>query len=392
VTARPTETPPLPPSTDTAPARPVAPRPPPRVVDVAKQLAFPLAAMETSGTPLAEFVQLMSELSAIPITLDVPFIPVTPESPVAFRLTNSTVGNAITEALKPLRLEYVLENDQLIVRRAEPKLPASFTVSVKDLTAGDEQQMTELVELLKAVAEPAAWAEGEEAGSIRIDAAKASLVIIHPRSVRHPIHVRLALEKLREARTPPLPHDLKVDTALFKLDTRSALARPRLDKTISLNYSQPARLLSILDRLSRETGVRLLVDWRDVAGGGWNPAAEATLVVRNEPLSAALDALLTPLDLTWRIIDGQTIQVVTLARLADQGELEFYKIDDLLQGGKAADELIAQARAALGDATFVTGGGSGELRFDEGGKCLLAWLPQPKQRELEALLAKWRAK
>ena len=36
------------------------------------------------------------------------------------------------------------------------------------------------------------------------------------------------------------------------------------------------------------------------------------------------------------------------------------------------------------------GGGIGEIRYDDGGKCLLAWLPQPKQRELESLLAKWR--
>src|SRR5439155_7774631 len=118
---------------------------------------------------------------------------------------------------------------------------------------------------------------------------------------------------------------------------------------VSLNYSQPTRLVTILERLGGLTGVRILVDWRDVAAAGWNPAGEATLVVRNEPLSAALDALLFPLDLTWRVIDGQTVQVVTPARLAEQGELEFYKLDDLVVGGQTSDELIAKLRTALGD-------------------------------------------
>ena len=50
----------------------------------------------------------------------------------------------------------------------------------------------------------------------------------------------------------------------------------------------------------------------------------------NQPLAAALDALLNPLDLTWRSIDGQTMQVVTPARLAEQCELEFYNVDGLV--------------------------------------------------------------
>jgi hypothetical protein len=390
-TAKPTETAPLP-AIDAGPARPLAPRPPPREVDVARRLADPLPGIETAptSTPLADFLQTMSDLSTIPITLDVPFVPVTAESLVSLRLTNTTVGNAITEAIKPFRLEHVISDDQLIVRRAEPTAHRPVTVSVKDLTGGDEQQLADLRELLKSVVEPAAWGEGEGLGSITSDAAKSSLTISHPQSVQFPIHVRLAIEKLREARTPPLAHELKLDPIFFKLDTRMALAKSRLEKPVSLNYSQPTRLLTIFERLRAATGMRILVDWRDVAAAGWNPAGEATLVVRNEPLSTALDALLTPLDLAWRVIDGQTVQVVTPARLAEQGELELYQVHDLLPGGQSSDELIARIRAALGESNFSAAGGSGEIRFDEPGKCLLAWLPQPKQRELESLLAKWR--
>jgi hypothetical protein len=381
---------PLPPA-DSAPPKPIAPRPAPREIDVAKRLADPLPGVETApaGTPLAEFVQILSDLSTIPITLDVPFVPVTAESTVSLRMTNATVGSAITEALKslPAKLEYVIENDQLVIRRAEPTKPTSFPISLKNL-ASDEQQTNDLAELIKAVVEPATWGEADDAGSIAIDAAKGSLLVTNRRAVQ--FQALLAVEKLRTARTPPLKHESTLDPALFKLDTRTALAKPRLEKSVSLNYSQPTRLLTILERLRGAAGVRILVDWRDVAAAGWNPAGEATLVVRNEPLSATLDALLTPLDLTWRVIDGQTVQVITPARLSEQGELEFYKVEDLLTGGQNSDDIIAKIRSALGDAAFTSGGGTGEIRFDDGSKCLLAWLPQPKQRELESLLAKWR--
>jgi len=200
-----------------------------------------------------------------------------------------------------------------------------------------------------------------------------------------------AVEKLRSARTPPLKHVMPLDPALFTVETRSALAKARLEKPLSLNYSQPTRLLTILDRLGEAVGVQILVDWQDVAAAGWNPAAEASVVASNQPLAAALDALLGPLDLTWRIIDGQTIQVVTPERLAEQGEFELYKVGELISKDLSGEALVAKVRTALGDAAFRDGGGSGEVRFESDSGCLLAWLPQPKQRELEALLSKWRS-
>jgi DNA-directed RNA polymerase subunit RPC12/RpoP len=375
------------PPPDATPPRPLAPRPPPREIDIARRLADPLQAIDTPGTPLADFVQLISDLSTIPITLELPFAPTTADSPVAVHLASTTVSNALAEGLKSVRLEYVVEDDQLLVRRVEPNPIRPFSQDIKDLAGTDPQQMTELAELLKAVVEPALWGGGVGAGSIEVDAGKSLLIITHRRAVQ--FEVLAALDKLRASRTPPLKP--KLDPSLSKLESRPTQARPRLEKPISLNYGQPTRLLTILERLGHAGGVRIVVDWRDVASAGWNPAGEATLVVSNQPLAAALDALLNPLDLTWRIIDGQTLQVVTPARLAEQGELELYKVDSLAGDEAAAEALVGKIRPALGEARFRDAGGNGEIRYEPESKCLFAWLPQPKQRELEALLSKWRA-
>jgi hypothetical protein len=349
-------------------------------------LADPVAAIDTPGTPLADFVQLMSDLSTIPITLDLPFAPTTADSSVAVHLTNTTVGNALAEALKTARLEYVNEDDQLLVRRPEPNPIRPFPQDVKDLAGTDPQQLAELAELLKAVVEPALWGDGPGAGTITVDAVKTSIVITHRRAVQ--FEVLAALDKLRVSRTPPLKP--KLDPTLSKLSSRSAQARPRLAAAISLNYSQPTRLVTILERLGQAGGVQIVVDWRDVASAGWNPAGEASLVASNQPLAAALDTLLTPLDLTWRSIDGQTLQVVTSARLAEQCELEFYKVDGLVRDDATAEALLRNVRQALGEGVFRDGGGNGEVRYEQESKSLLAWLPQPEQREVEGLIAKWR--
>ena len=320
--------------------------------------------MRRPGTPLADFVQLLSDLSTIPITLDVPFTPAAPQTHVAISLTNTTVEKALAEALRPLRLEHVVVDDQLVVRRAEPSVPLPFTQVVKDLAGNDEQQLTELADVLKAVVEPGAWNEEQGGGSIAVDAAKGALVITHRRAVQ--FQVLMAIEKLRSARATTPPADGRPD--LYKLETRSTLAKTRLEKPITLNYSQPTRLVTILERLGDAAGTRIVVDWRDVASAGWNPAGEATLVASNQPLAAALDSLLKALDLTWRIVDSQTLQVVTPARLAEQGELELYKVDGSVVGGATAEALIGQIRAALGEGTFISGGGSGEIRYEPDSK------------------------
>ena len=88
------------------------------------------------------------------------------------------------------------------------------------------------------------------------------------------------------------------------------------------------------------------------------------------------------------MIDGQTIQVVTPARLAGAGEFELYPVGNLLKGGDG-QAMVLRAKAALGEGIFRDAGGSGEIRYDADSQCLLAWLPQGVQRELEGLITKW---
>jgi hypothetical protein len=372
---------------DSVAERPALPRPPPRSVDVARRLADPLAGIETPGTPLADFLDRISDLTNIPITLEpdwLAFAPATPKSPIVIQAANTTVGDALTKALQPLRLAAVSTGDQLVVGLAQPQPAATIQVKAQDLAAS-EDELNELAQMLKVLIEPGLWA-GDDGGTITVDAAAGVLLVTHQKFVQAQVH--LVCEKLRTARGRP--NILKLDPALFQLQSRWARAQAKLQMPVSLNFSQPTRLVTVLDQLADAADLRILVDWRDVATLGWNPDADATLVAEKQPLAEALDTLLNPLELTWRVIDGSTLQVVTPTRLDQRHEVELYPAADLLEGDAAGEALVTKLQAALGPALFQDGGGSGELRLDVASKCLIAALPQPKQRELEALLAKWR--
>jgi DNA-directed RNA polymerase subunit RPC12/RpoP len=379
---------PVEPADDAPPPKPAMPRPEPREIDLAARLADPLAALETDATPLADFLQVLSDLSTIPITLEPDALPIvqgSATSPIAVKLTNTTVGDALKAGLARLRLEYVPVENGLVVRVAEPAEMAVQAYPIKDLSGGDEAAAAELAEMIQALVDPPSWKQGDAGAAIEV--AADALKIKQRRAVQAQIF--LLCEKLRTARK--LPYASRFPAALFQLASRTQQAAPKLKTPVAVNYHQPTAVVKILARLQEIAGVRILVDWQDIAAAGWNSAGEATLIADEGTLALALEKLLGPMDLAWRIVDAQTIQVVTPATMNSRSELEFYKVDDLVKKDPAAEELIARVRSELGESLFLDQGGTCEVRFDPLGQCLIASLPQPKQQDLEALLIALRA-
>jgi len=384
------------PAPDEPPPKPLVPRPEPRVVDVAARLADPLAALETEGTPLAEFLDVMSELSTIPITLEpdaLPLAQASAASPVVLKLPGTTIGGALAAGLKPLGLEYVPVEDQLIVRLIEPADLQILAYPHKDLTGGDEAAAADLAELIQAVVDPPSWKQGEAGPAIEVS----STLRIKQRRSSH-AQIFLLCEKLRTARK--LPYASRFPPALFQLDSRTKQATPRLKAPVSINFHQTTPLVKILRELERSAnaaapanrgpGLRIIVDWQDIAAGGWNPEAATTLVVENESLALALQKLLEPMDLAWRVVDANTIQVLTPAALESRVELELFPAGDLTKTDPSGAELISGIRETLGEAIFRDQGGPCELRYDVSSGCLVSLLPQPKQQDLEVYLLSLR--
>ncbi len=368
-----------------AAAKPTAPRPPPRHVDVAARLAEPLPGIDVPGVPLADFLEVMSGLSTIPITLrpeGLPLAALTPATPVSLKAENTTVGQALTAALSPLHLEYTERQGQLIVSLLSKLNERSFRID--DLTHRREGEAQELAEWATALVDPAVWTEGEEEGATLTPGIDQFAVRASDQTYAD---LLLLFEKLRVARGLPLQS--KRDAELFRLESRTAKARAKLATPITLNFGQPALLVRILDRLEEDAKVRILVDWQALGAEEWNPDGEGTLSVENKPLSEALSELLTPMDLAWRAIDEQTIQVTSLAAFNQIPELEFHPAGELAADAAAGEALLARLRSTLAAAGKEEV--AHELRFDLASRCILASLPQPQQRHVEKLLGEWAA-
>ncbi|MGH7137676.1 MAG: DUF1559 domain-containing protein, partial [Pirellulales bacterium] len=221
---------------------PVKPRAKPSDVDLSERLAERIPSIELKGTTLSELVDLLSQLSTIPITLDARGLAaagIEADSQVSLSLTDTTVADILDEALRSYGLKFIQIGDQLIVtdeRETSDQLE-STQMNVGDLapSAAGEANLARLVETLVS---PTAWQASGGAGSLEME--DRSLKLEQTAAVTG--QVADFLDKLRMARDLP---PSRRDGRRLSLTTRWAMAREKLATPVTANFAEPARLKDI---------------------------------------------------------------------------------------------------------------------------------------------------
>lgn len=361
------------------------PRPEPLAVDVAARLADPIDGIDTGGAPLVKFLDLMSQLSTIPITLppeSLAQVQATANSPVSLVLRDANVEKVLQGGLAELGLKFEVRGEQLVIVPAPKRGAGPLTVglAVEDL-APDAASLDALAEQIRRFVAPDAWTAA--GGEAKIDTRKGKLDIFATQAVQFEVHV--FCQKLRVARG--LPPRSKLSPALFALATRSEQSAAKLSVPVRATFHAERPLTRILSHLEQAAGITLLVDWEALIAEGWPPHSTTAIVVVNQPLSTALDELLGPLDLAYRAIDENTIQITSRAALESRPELEFYPVAAQIDGGADPEKLVTGLKTKLGDELFAAADGTSEIEFDAASKCLIARVPQAFQRKLAAELS-----
>lgn len=372
------------------PAQPPVPRPDPVVVDMESRLADVIQQIDFNEVPLVDFLSFVSDYSTIPITLDpdvLPWLHISPETPVTARQSKATVGALLEETLKGLGLGYTVMERQVFVTRVDAKGARTREVPFElgDLTNNDAVRLEQVGQLIRELIAPESWKSAGGTGTMQTR--DQSLLVRNEEPVLY--QVLAFCEKLRVAQG--LAPRGKMEPALFQLTPRTEKAQSKLKTNVSLSCPRPERLSTVVRRLAKESSTEILVDWQGAGEMGWSPNAQVPCNVRNQPLSEALRVLLGPLELTYRIVDESTFQVTSRQVLDKRIELEFYQAKDLVAGGMTGEQLLEKAKANLGEDALKEHGGPGVLRFDAPSQCLLAAVTQAQQQSLAALMGQLRS-
>ncbi|HEX4129452.1 MAG TPA: DUF1559 domain-containing protein [Pirellulales bacterium] len=369
------------------PVKPVEPEKPAPRVDLAPRLAEKLPAIEFAQVPLEQFVDLMSQMSTVPMTLDLEGMleaGVHPDDRVSVKLTNSSIGEALETALAQRGLVYLVHDNQLLVTspRRQQRTIETARYDVADLLARETQNDPRggLVALITQFVEPGAWTPAGGPGDAKLEGT--TVVVRQSGPVQGQVFT--LLEKLRAAR------GLKPKTAggeaRIDLATRTLRARAKLDAVVTANFHEPTPLARILDYLQTAADVRLPLDGTALVAAGRTAQTEATLVADRRTLAEALDALLDPLGLGYRAVDARTIQITSHRALRHRYELEFYPAGGLVSDEQTPAVLVERIQSQVAPTTWIDAGGAAAIHFDPVSKYLLVWQTQPAQRQVEALL------
>jgi hypothetical protein len=293
----------------------------PRTLDSATLLAVQIPSLHLAEMPLARFVETLSELSGVPITLD----PIALEqngmsSRIAVSATaaNTTLDNFLRDALAARRLVLVERDGQASVTLANSDERRAAAFEVKDLVDGaDAGNIAKLIERFVA---PGTWNTVGGPGSMQVDGT--TLHINQSLAVRR--EALIFCERLRRARGLPLRS--KYPAELLTIESPYAKLAPSLARSATFTFMAGTRLADVVHAWQELSGLAILVDWSALAEIEFAPVSPLACSAVDRPWAEALDGVLGPLGLAWWAVDGETLQITSIDALQRIERVEFYTI------------------------------------------------------------------
>jgi hypothetical protein len=374
----------------------VAPKPPVEIdPKLRSMLNVPIARIALPNVPLGDAVRNVAAVGNLSISFDpdaMDELGVSFRDPISIDVAGTSASKALEEIAARRNMALVVENGQvLLTSTAEFRQNLrQIDYAVSDLTGGDAKAATQLAALIERLVAPESWAGPPNGGRQSVGAGSMEILpdVLRIRQTGQ-VHYQITIfcEKLRVARG--MKTTSRLDPKKFTLTTRTARAKAILGRSLNLNLdpSVPISLGSLIERFKQVIGCEILVDRPGLAAIGISEGTTARFKVEKLPLGEALARYLGPLDLFWRVVDANTLQVTTKKAIAERMELEFYPIGRQL-GGRPPAALIEQIKAALHGAVWGEGAGAGALDFDPLSQCLIVRQSQPVQREIEEILGK----
>lgn len=356
------------------------------VVDVDARLADRIPRMEFADTPLIAAVDLLSQISTVPVTYDLEaleMLGVGLFDRVTARVVDATMGEVFAAVLSSKALTFVAENGQLLVTCPSKMRTELRTVpyTISDLIGPGQSSAARLEVLVRQLVAPESWQTVGGNGSIVV----AGDVLTVTQTDLVQFGVLKFCEQLRVARGLPLRS--RHDPGRFSLTTPMAKARGRLGRVVSLNFRDPAPLVRIVADLEQLTGASILVNWVALAEEGLSPQLEGHVQVQQQPFSEALVQLLQPLGLAYRVVDADILEITSRTATISRLELDFYPVRELTSSEAAVKDLLNRLQDEVGGGTWSDAGGPGMVQFDAPSGCLLVLQSQHVQREVEQFLS-----
>ncbi|GIW93120.1 MAG: hypothetical protein KatS3mg110_1161 [Pirellulaceae bacterium] len=358
------------------------PKPPARrSPNAANQLAVKIPSLDFHQVPLADWCRWIQDVTTIPVTLDVDALHragLSADVPVDVTLNNEDFTVALQRSLEPRGLIFRVADNQVLVSVADSDKVETVQYEVFDLVGDDPERNAQLASWLVELVAPVAWKQYGGPGQLQLVGGR--LEVTTTRTVQY--EVRMFCERLRVARGARPQGTVPLYVA--QLRPRIDMAIDRLAQSITVHRPVGVPLLQILDEIAEASDLVLVVDWNGLIGEGWTPQSLARLDVEDVSVSEALQQLLGPMQLSFRVIDARTLQITTMPRAWNLEEIAFFPLD-AVWGKDEGRTVLERVRTVLGHAE-APGVARGRFLVDPVSRTLMLVAPQYRIAQVAGLL------
>jgi|LakMenEpi03Aug12_release.lakeMendotaPanAssembly.Ray.scaffolds.fasta_scaffold162451_2 hypothetical protein len=331
----------------TSKREPVEPKPLTAIDDVLeKPLEQP---MEFNATTLRDVIAGFRQVAGIDVLIDhrgLEDAGLDLDTPITARLpAGLPLATALGVALRGVELTWIVRDDLLEIttrERAEERLFVHVH-DVADLAdTGDGLQL--LIDLIQSSVAPDTWDCVGGPGSIRPHST--SLVISTSLELQRQVAGSLGVLRRLKATPADARRPLGVGGYWSRVPPAVA-ARAALAKPVGVDF-QETPLREVTAALSKEAGVPIAVDMRELENAGLDLDLPVTFAVAGKPLAVVLDRILEPLELVVDVQD-EGLVVTTQEKSEATMTVAVYPVGHLGGGDRSVGSL-----AELVTSTLVT--------------------------------------
>ncbi|MCI0333851.1 MAG: hypothetical protein L0228_11590 [Planctomycetes bacterium] len=304
----------------------------------AEQLGMRLDSLAVTDVRLSRFVELVSELTDVGVTLDpveLELAGISPRQAVSVDVKAVTIEQILRDLLKKHRLDFVERDGHAGIALAGGDRRREVVYDVADLAgAADAKAIAELVARFVA---PTTWTAAGGAGSIRADGTK--LRIEQTQSVRH--QVLIFVERLRLARGLPLRS--RYPASLLSVQSPYEALAQKLKQHTTFTFLPWTRLTDVLRHWQESSQLTILVDWSAAADVELGPSSPVSCSAIDRSWDDVFDEVLAPLGLGWWAINGEAIQITSREKLDEIQRIEFHAVPKPIRGQFAGDAALVES-------------------------------------------------
>ncbi|QDU55162.1 hypothetical protein [Aeoliella mucimassa] len=306
------------------------------------RLADTLPSVTWRNVPLYTAANELSRLASVPITIRpsaLEMARITATQPISVEANDSTVFEATSAIAEKVRLTAEATPTGVVLTKRGPA--GWWNHHYKDVAdlcpaTGDASELADVVRKFVA---PASWNEPD--AKLEVDGK--TLRVDQTTPVQY--EMLIFCERLRKARG--LATRTKYPSRLISIEPRLAQLQEPLARATTFAFVDWTPLVDVFEYWHQTSGLVVLVDWQHLADQDLRPRATMAASIENTKWNVALDTCLTPLDLAWVPIDGETILITTVDKAELDCWVEFYPGADA--------EAIRDRVESLADATTLAG-------------------------------------